>query len=316
MDKIRVIERTAYTSKLVDDVKILTVPDIHYRKDKYLGRLKKLLEILKDIKPDAICIPGDFVDTFDDVYDNKEEVSDILYRFGKVAPTYLSFGSHDYYTFRDLDIKTELEKWFKLLKTIDDNLHVFEHGNTSDQVLHLPLRENFTISGFSIPIGADPQIENKRGLLLPYFVQFIKELELSSKDYNAILCHSPMSFFNDNKLIKISDYGMENIDLVLAGHQHASLLPPSLEFLDIGLTADKKEIIKGVVGLHSNEEDFSVMIGRGFLKFPGTLNGEFGPFGKLIYKLGNSVLCRTADCDLLTIKGKDEPKRPKVYTIY
>jgi predicted MPP superfamily phosphohydrolase len=114
----RLNKKTIYTNKGIGESTIVTLSDIHFKNDKYVSRLTDLKKQLLEIKPNVICMPGDFIDTFDDIASNesRQNALDISDQLSKISLTVLSFSAHDYYS-KNVDKKVQIQKWFNELKT-------------------------------------------------------------------------------------------------------------------------------------------------------------------------------------------------------
>ncbi len=296
---IRLNKKDIYTDKQINDTKIVLLSDVHFRNDKYIKRIYNLLNLLKEIKPDLICIPGDFADTLDSIITSEDQYLDILKRLSLICKTIMSFGVHDYHT--TLNNKDEeLKKYFEKLELVSNYFYpLFPNVNKV-----LEMDNNLMITGYSLPLSESGDLENNASLL-PNIKSYIQNIDLSEKNYNIMLCHSPISFFNEQGLMSKSDMGINKLNLILSGHNHGGLAPKILEKYNRGIiTPDKRLFPKNVSGLFENQDEgFAVLISRGFLKIPGSIKDEYKLLGTSIYNM-NSIL--KPDVDILTLRKKDK----------
>ncbi len=296
---IRINCSNVYTRKNIKEKSIVTLSDVHFSNDFFISRLFQLINILKEIKPDVICIPGDFLDTLDDSITQRQSIIDILKEFSRIAKTCMSFAAHDYSSVMTNEERNRIQKiYFSQLKNIDSNFIPL----LPDEKTVIDLGDT-TISGYSLPLDAPYYLENIDALI-SYIASYVASLGLSPKDYNILSCHSPISFFDESGLKSKYKMSIDEINLILSGHYHAGLMPKFLQFLNCGLIAPGKKpfttIPHNIVGLFSNPcEDFNVAISRGFLKIPGTVKTELGSVGKLLYQLNNVY---KPDIDFVRIK--------------
>ncbi len=296
---IRVNSKNVYTDKNIKEKTIVNLSDVHFLNDVYINRLYQLIELLKEIKPDIICIAGDFLDTFDDSILPRQKILDILKQISTIAKTVMSFAAHDYSSIMtDDDRNQALQIYFNQLKAIGNNFVPF----LPDEKTTVDLGD-FTVSGYSLPLNVPYSSENTDELML-LISSYITSLGLSSIDYNSLVCHSPIPFFNKNGLKEKSEMNINEINLILSGHLHAGMMPKFLEFLNLGLVSPDKKPFSGThhntSGLFAaSSEDLNIDISRGFIKVPGTLRTELGEMGRFLYQF-NQVY--KSDIDLVKVK--------------
>jgi len=84
-----------YNIKGSINTNIVLISDIHYYNKKDLIHLNKVLDNIKKIKPDFICIPGDLTDE-SNVYDEKYLV-EWLNKLANISKVILTLGNHELY---------------------------------------------------------------------------------------------------------------------------------------------------------------------------------------------------------------------------
>ena len=106
MDKFRINDYTIENPKIKKNITVATISDIHSD----IEKLNKIYELLKRIKVDLICIPGDVIDRKKDK--RNEELVEVLNKISNIAKTYICLGNHDKYNKKEdeFDFFEELEK--------------------------------------------------------------------------------------------------------------------------------------------------------------------------------------------------------------
>ena len=89
------IQNKTYNIKSNINKKIVLISDIHYSSKKDIKNLNIVLDRIKKINPDYICIPGDTID--------KSEIKDSvqfinwLKKLTKISKVIVSIGNHEFY---------------------------------------------------------------------------------------------------------------------------------------------------------------------------------------------------------------------------
>ena len=198
---MRIINKT-YNIKSNLNKCIVLISDIHYSNKKDIKVLNYVLDNIKKIKPNYICIPGDIID--------KSKINDeglFIEWFKKlsiICKVIVSIGNHEFYINKN-------KKEFGLNKDFFDKL-----SNINN--LYLLDNKNIIIDDINF-IGLTHSIElyNDESNNLEQFNKNIKKLKTNKEYYNVLLCHSPVNVVNSIKL--------NNIDLVLCGHMHGGVVP-------------------------------------------------------------------------------------------
>ncbi|MBQ1812928.1 MAG: metallophosphoesterase [Bacilli bacterium] len=113
----RVIESVVYTRKLNfgQQIKTLTISDMHGYTNRD-GRTEKLIDAIREQKPDVIFIPGD-VFSGGKVWEggNKlEKFKKFVANISKIAPVVLTWGNHDLRGMNDSNGKIRLDNFHEL----------------------------------------------------------------------------------------------------------------------------------------------------------------------------------------------------------
>lgn len=219
---MRIINKT-YNIKGNIDKNIVLISDIHYTNKKDIKHLNKVLDNIKKIKPNYICIPGDITDR---TYINDEDYFvDWLNKLSKICKVIISIGNHEFCISKKEQKYGFNEDLYKKIKAIS-NLYVLDNENV--------LIDNINFMGVTLPY--EYYYCNKEHRDSKYF----NKLNISNKNYNVLLCHSPFSITNDL-----------NVDLILCGHTHGGIIPNFLRFIfkNNGLISPQKTLFpKNVYG--------------------------------------------------------------------
>ncbi len=175
--------------------------DIHFAKVFNLKKFKQILEKMKNLNPDYICITGDIVDNIGITKNNKiKYLINFLNDLSNISKVLICLGNHDtrnYKSMTDNKWYLNLNKKIILLNNskYEDN-NVFFYGLTMNNDYYKHERKN------------------ELDLALK-----LKSLKMSSNKFNILLFHSPINF-DKNKVQKVN-----NFDLVLTGHTHNGITP-------------------------------------------------------------------------------------------
>lgn len=187
---IEITEYTICNSKIPSDFdgfRIVQISDLHnatFGKDN-----GKLLDKIKDISPDIICITGDIIDSRNtDAAVALKFVTQAL----KIAPCYYVTGNHEQRVSEYSQLKQKMQ-----------NVGVFVLENKKDYIYKGA--EYIVIAGIT-----EPSFETEKN-----FNQIcdknIKSINIKKDDFVVLLSHRPELF---------ATYVLNKIDLVLTGHAH------------------------------------------------------------------------------------------------
>lgn len=297
-----------YTNKdIKQDLVLINLPDIHFCQQMNPIELKILKENLTLIKPNAIFLSGDTIDSVDEIQNelNKNLIYNFLEQIALIAPTFMSLDWHDYLTMKDKSTKgnSHSSEWigdyYRWVNAIE-NIQNFTVLKPEDKEI-IGLTYNIDIVGHSI----NPNLITKRSytdikiVYLQALQNWYKQLSINFKHFNIMLYHNPQPFYNESGLMSSSELGIKGIDLILSGHLHAGMRPDMLEIFEkiikIGLINPEKNTLlpKYVEGLFQNEDLINI-ISRGYTKMPYTA-------GDLMYKVANKVYSKR-NYDVITLK--------------
>ena len=254
------------TTKNVN-IKIGLLSDIHYSgKTFHKGIFKSIIKELSIMKPDYICIPGDFIDFVDVtlIKDNNEVLHSFFSDLSKIAPTIVSIGNHEMKKINNRKTKGfNLEEYLDYYSNIK-NLYIL--NNTKKAF------KNIVFYGMTLPYeyyDESKQIINYD--IVDYFDT--NNIIFEPDKYNIMLCHTPLIFQNE-ALFKY----IKNVDLVLSGHMHNGAIPLAADKFIIGsrgIIGPKKKLFpkytRGKVLV--NNKRIPLIISRGITTLSDTVPG-------------------------------------------
>lgn len=179
------------SSRISKDMRIVMISDTHINRTTPVEKVKRLVERVNALEPDAIVLVGDIAD--DKVEAVKEHMDALGGLKAKYPPLY-TFGNHEYYN--------GLIPWQFKFKTMGF-LIMFNHG------VRIP-EHNVYIAG--IP---DAHIANNSDVWNVNFIQAFKGAK--EGNYRILLSHTP----------DFADYlSKDSVDLQLSGHTHGGQVFP------------------------------------------------------------------------------------------
>lgn len=203
--------------------KIVLISDIHYSGKEDIKSLDYVLENIKKLKPNYICVTGDTLDVSKP--NDFNLLKEWLEKLSKISKIIMVLGNHEFYIDKKNNKYGLDEKNIKEIKNID-NLYFLDNKNI--------IIDNINFIGLTLPIEHYMfNGERKEG-----FKKHIKNIKSNKKYYNVLLCHSPSNICREEIIKDI------NVDLVLCGHMHGGLTPNFLKpiFKNIGFISPQKKL--------------------------------------------------------------------------
>lgn len=207
--KIDVTEYVIRTKKVYKPLRLCVLADLHCRR--YGEKQSQIKEIVDEMKPDCILIPGDLFDV-----DRDYEISFELIEILKEYPIYFTSGNHDMY------LTDEIEGLRERLQNM--GVHVLEDaGEYFDKGL-----DTIEIYGMS---DHGRKVVMKGSTLMHMF---------QSDYYRILISHRP----------EYSDfYKLVDCDLIVSGHSHGGQF--RIPIIDKGVYAPQQGFFpKYVDGIH------------------------------------------------------------------
>lgn len=222
---MRDVFKKEYSVMTVGEKKtILLLSDIHYCNDKEKPYLLELLEEIKKVQYDYLCISGDLLDN-----GNVQDVSwllEWLTSLAKLSKVMIGIGNHEQASDAVQHEYAFDKNFYGKLKKIK-NIQVLDNEDYVDG--------NIRFIGVTLPLDYYYKYHESK----EYFVKFMNHTfpKPYIDKYNILLCHTPIPFTDTRITDKIPVFS--NISLVLCGHMHGGLLPNCLWKVGMG---------RGVVG--------------------------------------------------------------------
>lgn len=235
--------------------KIVLISDIHYYSKKDLKRINLVLDNIKKIKPDYICIPGDITDK--SIIRDEELFINWLKKLSRISKVIISLGNHEFYVTKNI---LKLNSSFLSEVSKIKNLYLLDNENI--------VIDNINFMGITMPIEC---YENNN---LEEFYKILSSLKTYKKYYNVLLCHSPIN------IIKKSVLKNRNIDLILCGHMHGGVVLNFMRkiFKNNGLISPNRKLFPKQVYGHLKIEKTNIIITSGIKVLPVRfMNNIFKP---------------------------------------
>lgn len=180
--------------------RIVLISDLHGRE---FGEYnKQLIDKIISLKPDIICLAGDFIDE-DNTTDDNAEFIDFLNKISEISPVCYSYGNHDlgYYNTNGFSLLDDIRKTGCIV--LDEEFVDVE------------------INGKQIRIGGMFDYAFNQQYLSPEewkhdstFI-FLDKFTDTART-KILMCHRPESFIYE-------DASLWNVDYVLCGHTHGGI---------------------------------------------------------------------------------------------
>lgn len=247
------LKETGYNIKTsknfdVNGYKIAQISDLHNTNSVRLK--KKIIESIKNNKPDIIVITGDLIDSR---RTNITGAKEFLESITAIAKTYYVLGNHE----------SRKENIQELIETFESTGVIVLRNET------VRLKDNIELIGledinFSIPEKEQESLSNAQNILEQTLKQNLENIVPQSNTYKILITHRPEY---------ISTYSECNVDLALTGHAHGGQI--RLPFIG-GMFAPGQGIFpKYTSGIHTkNETKLIISRGIGNSKFPFRFNNR------------------------------------------
>ncbi|MEG1705857.1 MAG: metallophosphoesterase [Clostridia bacterium] len=248
-------------SNKISNVKIAHISDIHYSHKYKIERFKIIVDELKKINPQYICITGDLIDS-DEMLEDKLEYN-IFIKFIKelsqIGKVLITLGNHE----MKHKINFSKDKYMEIVnkfKNIDNVIILENEAIVLDKI-------NF--------IGFNPSNEyyDKKGKNAKLLVDYFNEQQFSIKDnYNILLIHTPKDLLKDKIYNEIKSFN--KIDLILAGHTHGGLMPNNIKG-HCGIISPGKKILPRDVRGCLIRNNTNLIISSGIIRLSDTSHLNF-----------------------------------------
>lgn len=279
--KIRINESFIKSNKLSRNYTLINLADLHLCSKVPQKLLDELIEIICFVKPDAILIPGDFMDTLDDL-ENKlflNKLVEYLDKLQTIAPCFMSFDWHDYITINAAGKMVPNDELFYVFSAMLEDIGIKLFLPNYSQVE--TLNDEILISGYSFDsMPSFSYRESQKSLWIKELEKHIKMMNLTPNTFNALLYHKASVLFNDSRPINY----LENIDFIVSGHEHGRMTPKILSKQgNTGWVTPEKDIASPYIGGTYTNEKLTINASRGLTKIPYTAN-KFLQLANYIYR--------------------------------
>lgn len=199
------------TKKNINTIKIALLSDIHYFVGYNQNIFDKLLNQIKNNKPDYITIVGDILDSSDT--SNLDQLKNFLENLSKISTTIVVLGNHD-------EKMGEMHNWSfdpnkKLINLLNSipNLHLLKDNTYTEN--------NITFYG----IDFSYKYYEEDSETYESFCNEMKDKKciIHQDTYNITLIHTPINIYTYLK--KNPSHNLNASDLILSGHMHNGCLP-------------------------------------------------------------------------------------------
>ena len=247
-----------YNENVKHELKFFLISDIHFSPKVSSAKLRAITEQAREKAPNYILIAGDLVDSLDYIENPSDlkRLTSWLAQLGKVAPTLISLGNHDFYR-KNPDhnnIFSKKRHWYTeksqhFIKSINaiDNVELLDNQSYEDK--------NVYIFGFTqSPEYFQFDRDEKRGTTLLH--PGSEDLDIMLADIDALdqqlisglpkhkvkiaLVHSPVYLSDSEVAAKLYEF-----DYFISGHMHDGLVPPVINDFwrsDRGIVAPGKKL--------------------------------------------------------------------------
>jgi hypothetical protein len=248
--------------------RIVLISDIHYYNKKMKILLDKIVYKIKNLQPNYICIPGDFIDERD-IYD-KEYLLDFFSSLKDIAPVIISIGNHE--------VKNKHDKLDKMNQELFDDIksikNVYLMNNSSLEI------DDIRFTCLTFPITSYK--ENKKSYLKTLETLTDKYPDgLLKNKYNVVLSHSPFTLLH--KKVRTTNF-YDSCDLILSGHTHGGLTPAFIANATkrVFITPEQHLFPKNSYGYLKSEK---TIVSSGITKL-----SHFNPFRKFNFLFSSEIV--------------------------
>lgn len=210
--RIRLNEYNLESPKIDQSYDILAVSDIHSN----LTALRSIWSFLTN-KTKILTISGDTLDHIESK-ERKEIIEELKYLSSHIK-VLISRGNRENVIFRkngrrNLEIPTNDLLFFDDLKSKTDCVVM------TDTVETHKIGKNFSVSSVNMPTVWYQDGENSEEF---YQALSSNPASIDKDKFNILLSHTPNPLIRDNELVHLPE--LDNIDLILSGHNHGGLTP-------------------------------------------------------------------------------------------
>ena len=247
-----------YNKNVKHKLNFFLISDIHFSNKVSSKKLRAITEQARQKQPNYIIIAGDLVDSLDCIENHSDfkRLTSWLEQLGKIAPTLIGLGNHDFYRKNPEhnNIFSKKRHWFA-----EKSQHFIESINAIDNVELLDNQsyedKNVYIFGFTqSPEYFQFDRDEKRSTTL--FHPGGEDLDIMLADLDALdqklisnlpkhkikiaIIHSPLYLTDSEVAAKLYEF-----DFFISGHMHNGVVPPIINDFwrsDRGIIAPGKKL--------------------------------------------------------------------------
>lgn len=189
-----------YSDKKSEVSKIVLISDLHGRE--FGKNNKRLINKIASLKPDIICLAGDFIDK-DNTPDDNTEFIDFLNNIAEISPVYYSYGNHDigYYNTNGFSLLDDIRKTGCIVLE-EEFVDVEINGK------QIRIGGMFDYAFNQQYVSQEEWVQDSTYIFLDKFTD--------TDRMKILMCHRPESFIYENA-------SFWEIDYVLSGHTHGGI---------------------------------------------------------------------------------------------
>lgn len=222
------VNKVTYKIEANINTKICHISDIHYSENYNNKRFNIIVDNIKNINPNYVCITGDIIDSSNCKHLNP--LYDFITQLGQISKVIIILGNHDInYIENNNNVYYINEEYIKKISNIDN------------VVL---LRNTIYIDNDISFCGLELSYEQHMGNEEINYESINNKLKTVNNKFNIVLMHNPEVFLN-------GDYNTANIDLILCGHTHGGLLPDFIPGHFGIISPNKKLFAKNMRGMYN-----------------------------------------------------------------
>lgn len=189
-----------YSENKSEFCRIVLISDLHGRK--FGKNNNRLINKIVSLKPDIICLAGDFIDEYNTSDDNSEFI-DFLNSITTISPVYYSYGNHDLSYFN--------QNSFSFIDEIKSTGCII----LEEEFIDIEINSKKIRIGGMFDYAFNQQYLPEDEWADDSTCKFLNEFTNTDRT-KILMCHRPESFIYE-------DASLRSIDFVLCGHTHGGI---------------------------------------------------------------------------------------------
>lgn len=257
------------------NTKICLITDLHFNDEYDLTILEKIIENVRNNKPDFICLSGDIIDKSEIIYSKSiNNLKKFIEELSHISQLIITLGNHDI-------LKEENNKIIPA--DFDEINNWFLDFNKMENVYYL--NNKSLVRGDICFTSYNPEYKYYEKEDIKEFINDIdSKIDLNKQYYNILLCHSPINVLKELTL-KYSKQILKT-DLILSGHMHNGLVLPLFDkFGNRGIVGPYNRLFpklaRGKITKIINNHRIDLIISGGVTKVSNVNSKTFKKINKL-----------------------------------